>query len=92
MKFSNDFSFGLEGGLFLYPNPGRYFMTLRIPEYMTWYSIDAIDQLGRQVLEPIEYNGSNEVLIDVRSLEAGLYWFRIDTEIILLYRKVVILD
>ncbi|MFK7947706.1 MAG: hypothetical protein AB8G11_08955 [Saprospiraceae bacterium] len=89
---SNDFAFGLESGLFLYPNPGRYFMTLRIPEYMTWYSIDAIDQLGRRVLEPIEYNGSNEVLIDVRSLEAGLYWFRIDTEIILLYRKVVILD
>jgi hypothetical protein len=89
---SNDFSFGLEGGLFLYPNPGRYFITLRVPEYLTWYSVDAIDQLGREVLQPIQYDGSNEVLIDVQSLPAGIYWFRIDTEIILLYRKVVILD
>jgi hypothetical protein len=89
---SNEFALGFEGGLFLYPNPGRYFITLRIPEYLTWYSVDAIDQLGREALQPIQYDGSNEVLIDVRSLPAGVYWFRIDTEIILLYRKVVIMD
>ena len=89
---SNDFPFGLESGLFLYPNPGRYFITLRVPPYLTWYSVDAIDQLGRIVISPIRYDGSNEVLIDVRNLEGGVYWFRIDTELITLYRKVVILD
>ena len=91
-SLSNEFPFGLESGLFLYPNPGRYFITLRVPPYLTWYSIDAIDQQGRIVMQPIQYNGSNEVLIDVRELEGGVYWFRIDTELILLYRKVVILD
>ena len=90
--FSNEYSFGLEGGLFLYPNPGRYYVTLRIPPYLTWYSVDAIDQLGRMVVAPIKYDGSNEILIDVRNLNAGVYWFRIDTELILLYRKVVIVD
>ncbi|MFK7947710.1 MAG: hypothetical protein AB8G11_08975 [Saprospiraceae bacterium] len=89
---SNDFPFGLESGLFLYPNPGRYFITLRVPPYLTWYSIDAIDQTGRIVMQPIQYDGSNEILIDVRNLEGGVYWFRIETELILLYRKVVILD
>ena len=89
---SNPFNIGLEGGLFLYPNPGRYFLTLRIPAYMTWYSVDAIDQQGREVLAPIEYDGANEVLIDVRGLEGGLYWFRINTELLTFYRKVIILD
>ena len=91
-SLSNEFAFGLEGGLFLYPNPGRYYITLRVPPYLTWYSVDAIDQLGRVVVAPIQYDGSNEILIDVRDLTAGVYWFRIDTEIILLYRKVVIMD
>jgi hypothetical protein len=90
--FSNDFSFGLESGLFLYPNPGRYFITLRVPPYLAWYSVDAIDQQGRIVMQPIYYDGSNEVLLDVRDLAAGVYWFRIETELILLYRKVVILN
>ncbi len=89
---SNDFPFGLESGLFLYPNPGRYFITLRVPPYLTWYSIDAIDQQGRIVMQSVPYDGSNEVLLDVRNLEGGVYWFRIDTELITLYRKVVILD
>jgi len=89
---SNEYSFGIDGGLFLYPNPAKNVITLRIPQYMTWYSVDAIDLLGRQVIAPIEYAGSNEVLIDISGLEGGTYWFRIDTEIILLYRKVFVLD
>jgi hypothetical protein len=40
----------------------------------------------------ITYDGSNEILINISNLEGGIYWFRIDTEIILLYRKVVVLD
>jgi hypothetical protein len=89
---SQPYSFGIESGLFLYPNPGREQITLRIPPYLTWYSVDAIDMLGREVLQMIPSNGSNEILIDVSQLEAGIYWFRIDTELLLFYRKVVIVD
>ena len=89
---SQPYNFGIESGLFLYPNPGRYFITLRIPQYLTWYSIDAIDMAGREVFAPIESDGSNEVLLDVNHLEGGVYWFRIHTELLTFYRKVVILD
>lgn len=89
---SQPYSFGIESGLFLYPNPGRYNITLRIPPYLTWYSVDAIDMLGRVVLQPILSDGSNEVLIDISQLEGGVYWFRIDTELLVFYRKVVVLD
>ncbi|NJN78018.1 MAG: PKD domain-containing protein [Saprospiraceae bacterium] len=89
---SQPYSFGIESGLFLYPNPGRNQITLRIPQYLTWYSVDAIDMLGRVALQPIQSDGTNEILIDISQLEGGVYWFRIDTELIMFYRKVVILD
>jgi hypothetical protein len=89
---SQPYSFGIESGLFLYPNSGRTLITLRIPPYLTWYSVDAIDMLGREVLQPIPSDGSNEVLIDISQLEGGVYWFRIDTELLVFYRKVVVLD
>jgi len=89
---SQPYSFGIESGLFLYPNPGRNQITLRIPPYLTWYSVDAIDMLGREALPPILSNGTNEILIDISQLAAGIYWFRIDTELLVFYRKVVIVD
>ena len=89
---SQPYNFGIESGLFLYPNPGRYFITLRIPQYLTWYAIDAIDMAGREVFGPIESDGSSEVLLDVNHLEGGVYWFRIHTELLTFYRKVVIID
>lgn len=89
---SQPYNFGIESGLFLYPNPGRYFITLRIPQYLTWYYIDAVDVSGRVVFPPLQSDGTNEVLLDVNGLEGGVYWFRIHTELLTFYRKVVILD
>jgi hypothetical protein len=48
--------------------------------------------LGREALPPILSNGTNEILIDISQLAAGIYWFRIDTELLVFYRKVVIVD
>lgn len=89
---SQPYNFGIESGLFLYPNPGRYFITLRVPQYLTWYYIDAVDASGRVVFQPVKSDGINEVLLDVNGLEGGIYWFRIHTELLTFYRKVVILD
>lgn len=88
---SNEFAFGVEGGFFFYPNPASQFVTLRIPQYLTWYTIDGIDLYGRQVIAPIEYNGTNEVQIDISQLGSGVYWFRIDTELLLFQRKLVVI-
>jgi hypothetical protein len=48
--------------------------------------------MGKVVLEPIPSDNSNEILIDISTLEGGVYWFRIDTELLLFYRKVVVVD
>lgn len=87
---SNGFSFGIEGGFYFYPNPATQIVTLRIPSYLTWYSITAVNSAGREVLSPIEYNGTNEVQINISGLGSGVHWFRIDTELLTFYRELVI--
>jgi hypothetical protein len=87
---SNGFSFGIEGGFYFYPNPATQFVTLRIPPYLTWYSITAVNSAGKEVLSPIEYNGTNEVQINISNLGSGVHWFRIDTELLTFYRSLVI--
>lgn len=68
-------------GLYLYPNPARNQVTLHLPQYLQWYYLDVVDFAGRNVMETIDYNGTDEVLLDIRKLHAGMYVVRIYTEL-----------
>ncbi len=87
---SNEFAFGLEGGFFAYPNPANDQVTLRIPSYLTWYTIDIINQNGSYMRPTISNTGFNEVPIDISGLAAGIYLLRVDTELLVFYRKLVV--
>ena len=89
-SLSNEFAFGLEGGFFAYPNPANEQVTLRIPDYLTWYTIDIINQNGSYVHSTINNTGFNEVPIDISGLAAGIYLLRVDTELLVFYRKLVV--
>jgi hypothetical protein len=80
--FSNPVSFGLnETGLYVYPNPASKQVTLHYPAYLKWYYFDIIDFSGKIVRETEFYNGTNEVQLDIRRLDSGIYLVRSYTEL-----------
>ena len=81
---------GNEEGLYLYPNPARKRTTLHFPIYLRWYYFDVIDYSGKRVLETQEYNGTNEIDVNIRTLQSGVYVFRIYTELGWFYKKLVV--
>lgn len=80
--FSDPVEIGaFASGLYLYPNPARDQVTLHLPQYLRWYYLDIVDFAGRNVIPAIDYNGTDEVLLDIRKLHAGMYVVRIYTEL-----------
>lgn len=79
-----------EEGLFLYPNPARQTTTLRFPIYLRWYYLNVFDYTGKRVIDHIEYNGTNEIDINIKTLQSGIYIIRIHTELGWFYKKLVV--
>ena len=81
---------GNEEGMYFYPNPASKRVTLHFPIYLRWYYFDIIDYSGKRVLETLEYNGTNEIEVNIRTLQSGMYVVRIYTELGWFYKKLIV--